>query len=255
MPDQAGTVETLDYRRSPLPPRDELVAAHRRAWARLAAPGEWWTSAVRVAIAKETRAATDCTLCRDRKAALSPHAVTGTHTSATDLPEVLIEVIHRVRTDSGRLTRRVYDDALAGGLSDAEYVETIGVMATVIAIDTFCDALGMPRHALPMPAPVAGKPRRRRPAGAKDGLAWVPTVAPEDLTEAEAGMYDGLSAVNIHRALSLVPAEVEGFFDLDAVQYLPDAALRDFGTEYRTLTHAQIEFLAARVSAINQCFY
>ena len=147
----------------------------------------------------------------------------------------------------------MYDDARAGDLSDAEYVETIGVMATVIAIDTFCDAMGIPRHALP--APVAGEPRRRRPAGAREGLAWVPTVAPEDVTEAETGMYDGLAAVNIHRALSLVPAEVEGFFDLDAVQYLPDAVLRDFGTEYRSLTHAQIEFLAGRVSAINQCFY
>ena len=67
--------------------------------------------------------------------------------------------------------------------------------------------------------------------------------------------HDGLSAVNIHRALSLVPAEVAGFFDLDAAHYLPDGVLRDFGTEYRALTHAQIEFLAARVSAINQCFY
>ena len=138
-------------------------------------------------------------------------------------------------------------------MSDAEYVETVGVMATVIAIDSFCDAVGMPRHALP--TPIAGEPRRRRPAGAKEDLAWVPTVAPEDITEAEAGMYDGLSAVNIHRALSLVPAEVAGFFDLDTVHYLPDAVIRDFGTEYRALTHAQIEFLAGRVSAINQCFY
>ena len=253
MPLKAGTPETLAYRRGPSPVRDELVAAHRRAWDRLAAPGEWWTGAVRVAIAKETRVATDCGLCRERKSALSPYAVTGTHAAATELPEVLIEVIHRIRNDAGRLTRQVFDDALAGGLSDAEYVETIGVMAAVIAIDTFCDAMGMPRHALP--APVAGEPRRRRPAGAKEGLGWVPTVAPEDVTQAEAGMYDGLAAVNIHRALSLVPAEVEGFFDLDAVQYLPDAVLRDFGTEYRALTHAQIEFLAARVSAINQCFY
>ncbi len=253
MPVTAGTGETLEYHRSPLPVRDELAAAHRRAWERLPRPGEWWTGAVRVAIAKETRAATDCTFCKERKAALSPYAVTGTHTAKTDLPEVLIDVIHRIRTDSGRLSRQVYDEALAGGVSDAEYVETVGVMATVIAIDTFCDAMGMPRHALP--APVAGEPRRRRPAGAKEGLAWVPTVAPEDLTEAEAGMYDGLGAVNIHRALSLVPAEVEGFFDLDAVQYLPDAVLRDFGTEYRALTHAQIEFLAGRVSAINECFY
>ena len=100
-------VETLDYRQSPLPLRDDLVVAHQRARARLGAPGEWWTGAGRVAIARETRAATDRGLCRDRRAALSPRAVTGTrtHTAATGLPEALVEVIHRIRTDSGRLTR------------------------------------------------------------------------------------------------------------------------------------------------------
>ena len=250
---EAATVETLDYRLSPLPVRGDLASAQQRAWARLAAPGEWWSAAVRVAIAEGTRAAIDCAFCRERKAALSPYAVSGAHSAATDLPEVLVEVIHRIRTDPGRLTRRFYEEALAGRLTDAEYVETIGVMATVIAIDSFCDAMGIPRHELP--APVSGEPRRRRPAGAKEGLAWVPTVAPEDLTEAEAGMYEGLSAVNIHRALSLVPAEVVGFFDMDSVHYLPDGQLRDYGTEYRALSHAQTEFLAGRVSAINRCVY
>ena len=250
---EAAAARSLDYRLSPLPVRGDLIAARKRAWARLAAPGEWWPGAVRIAIAEETRAAETCGFCRERKAALSPYAVTGAHETATDLPEALVEVIHRIRTDPGRLTRRFYEEALAGGLADAEYVETVGVMATVIAIDSFCDAMGLPRHSLP--APLAGEPRRRRPAGAKEGLAWVPTVAPEDLTEAEAGMYDGLSAANIHRALSLVPAEVAGFFDMDSVHYLPDAQLRDFGTEYRALTHAQTEFLAGRVSAINRCVY
>ena len=250
---EAAMVESLDYRLSPLPVRGDLIAAQKRAWARLAAPGEWWSGAVRIAIAEETRAAERCGFCRERKAALSPYAVTGAHETVTDLPEVLVEVIHRIRTDPGRLTRRFYEEALAGGLSDAEYVETVGVMATVIAIDSFCDAMGLPRHSLP--APVAGEPRQRRPAGAKEGLAWVPTVAPEDLTDAEAGMYDGLSAVNIHRALSLVPAEVIGFFDMDSVHYLPDGQLRDYGTEYRALTHAQTEFLAGRGSVINQCVY
>ena len=253
MPAESATVETLHYRYAPVPVRDGLAASQRRAWARLGEPGEWWTGAIRIAIAEETRAATDCAFCAERKAALSPYSVSGTHTAATDLPEVLVDVIHRIRTDPERLTRRIYEDALAGGLSDAEYVETVAVIATVVAVDTFCDAMGLPRHALPAPMP--GEPRRRRPAGAKDGLAWVPTVAPDDVTRAEAGLYDGLAAVNIHRALSLVPAEVVGFFDLDAEHYLPDALLRDFGTEYRALTHAQIEFLAARVSAINQCVY
>lgn len=243
----------FDYHDSPVPVRRDMADAHARAWARLAGPGEWWTGAQRVAIARETRAALDCPSCAERKAALSPYAVTGTHQAVTDLPPVLVDVIHRVRTDASRLTKQFYDAALAGGLSDAEYVETIGIMANVITIDSFCDAMGLPRRDLPEPR--AGDPRRQRPTGAKDGLAWMPTVAPADVTEAEAGLYDGLAGVHIHQALSLVPAEVVGFFDLDTVHYLPDSVLRDFGTEYRDLTHAQIEFLAARVSAINQCVY
>ena len=31
--------------------------------------------------------------------------------------------------------------------------------------------------------------------------------------------------------------------------------MRDFGREYRAITHAQIELLAGRISAINQCVY
>jgi len=243
----------IDYAHSPLPVRANLVEAHQRAWQRLAEPGNWFSGAERIAIAREVRAAPDCAFCIERKAALSPYAVTGAHTTVTDLPEPLIEVIHRTRTDAGRLTRKFLDDAMAAGLTDGQYVEAIGVLATVVAIDSFCDAMGLPRHNLP--EPVAGEPSRYRPPGAKDGLAWVPTIAPEDVTDAEAGMYDGLAAVNIHRALSLVPNEVVGFFDLDSVQYLPDTQLRDFGIEYRDLTHAQTEFLAARVSAINQCVY
>ena len=59
---------------------------------------------------------------------------------------------------------------------------------------------------------------------------------PEDMTEPEAGVYDGLCVVNTQRALSLVPAEVTGFFDPDTVHCVPDAVLLDFGTEYRSLT-------------------
>lgn len=243
----------IDYSNAGIDVREGLVAAQRRAWDRLGAPGTWWDAATRIAIAEEARQALSCGYCAARKAALSPYALDGEHDAATNLPPVLVDMIHRIRTDASRLTERFYQDALAGGLSDAEYVETVGVMANVITVDSFCDALGAPRFALP--APQGGAPTRHRPAGAKPGLAWMPTLAPEDLTDAEAGMYDGLAAVNIHRALSLVPAEVIGFFDIDAEHYLPDSLLRDFGNEPRDLTHAQIEFLAARVSAINQCVY
>jgi len=60
---------------------------------------------------------------------------------------------------------------------------------------------------------------------------------------------------NIMKALSLVPGEVRSFFDLVTHQYLPGAAMRDFAHEYRAISHAQIELLAARVSALNRCLY
>jgi hypothetical protein len=37
--------------------------------------------------------------------------------------------------------------------------------------------------------------------------------------------------------------------------YLRDEEIRDFDTEYRAISHAQIELIAARASSINACFY
>jgi len=53
------------------------------------------------------------------------------------------------------------------------------------------------------------------------------------------------------KAMSLVPDEVRGFFDLVSHQYMPPLAMRDFSREYRAISHFQIELLAARVSALN----
>jgi len=233
--------------------RDDLISAHDRAWHRLAAPGTWWSGVERVAIATEARAAPACRLCRGRRDALAPGMVTGRHDCASELSESVVDAVHRVRTDSARLTEAWARGLLQAGMSDGHYVELIGIVATVTAVDSFRHALGLPER--PLPEPLPGEPARRRPAGAKPGLAWVPTVAPEDLTAEDPPMYQGKSGANIHRALSLVPEEVIGFFDLDDAMYLPDALLRDFGHEHRALTHAQIELLAARVSALNQCTY
>ena len=243
----------MNYSALPFPVRDDIVSAQRLAWTRLAGPGSWWDGPMRIAIAAETRQAQHCVFCAARLKALSPYTVRGHHNSKGVLSDALTEVIHRVVTDQSRLTKSFYNTALESGISDGEYVETIGVIATVIAIDGFTRAIGLPEFELPDPEP--GEPSRHRPIGAKIDRAWVPTVAPEDATDAEAGLYDGLPGVNIHRALSLVPEETISFFNLDAVHYLPPAQVRDFGTEHRNLSHVQIEFLAARISALNQCVY
>ena len=243
----------LAYDESTYPVRADVAAAHARAWQRLAAPGTWLDGAMRVAIAAETRHAPACAHCAAVKQALSPATSAELHDAVTALPAIWVDAIHRIRNDAPRLSDTWLNGLRAEGLEDPQIVEMTGVIATVVAIDTFTDALGLPRH--PLPEPLPGEPSRTLPAGARPGVGRFATVAPEDVTQGEADLYAQLSGANIHRALSLVPAEVKGFFDLDTAMYLPDKELRNFGNETRALTHAQIELIAARVSAINQCFY
>ena len=242
------------YEAAPIAIREDLAAAHRRARDHLAHPGTWWDGAERIALMAEARHAVDCALCRRRKAALSPAAVAGTHDSLGELPGIAVEIVHRIRTDPARLTRRWYEDVLQSGLTPEQYVEIVSVVAHTVALDSFAQGIGMPP--LRLPQPVTGMPNRHRPAGAKPGRAWVPWIEAADLTEAEAGIYPvGRPPANIHKAMSLVPAEVKSFFDLCEHHYLGPFEMRDFGREFRAITHAQIELLAARVSALNRCFY
>ena len=242
------------YQTAPFAIRDDLAAAHRRALDHIAQPGTWWDGAQRVALAAEVRFAPACTLCRRRKEALSPAAVSGSHDRVSDLPEISVEVVHRVRTDPGRLTRAWFQGAIDAGLSVEHYVEIISVAAHTVALDTFARAIGIAD--LPLPEPGSGPASRRRPQGARPGPAWVPWIEPADLTAAEAGIYPQTRPpANIHKAMSLVPEEVSSFFDLCEHQYLGPLDMRDFGREFRAITHRQIELLAARVSALNRCFY
>ena len=245
--------EALRIDAAKLPIRDGLAVELERAWSRLGAPGTWWSGAERVAIAAEVRLAPHCALCRRRKEALSPYTVPGEHDHAGALSPPEVEIVHRVATDAGRLTRKWVESMLQAGVGEERYVEALGVIALIVALDTFDAALGLePR---PLPAPQAGEPSRSRPAGATKDLAWVATLAPHSVAPGEPDPFKVHGAKNIHRALSLVPQEVFNFFDLDVELYLKDQEIRDFDREYRALTHPQIELLAGRVSALNGCYY
>ena len=244
-----------------LPARVSLVRAIDAAWLRLAEAGTWWSGAERLDLAAHVRLAPSCPLCRQRKAALSPYTVDACHASHGHLPDAAVEAVHRLATDAQRLTgtwvRAI--SAAAGpapsavGLGEEAYVEIVSIVAIVIALDTFDAALGRPPR--PLPTPVPGVPSRRRPAGAKRNLAWVATMAPEDVTPGDPNPYPLHSDKNIHRALSLVPQAVIDFFDLDVELYLKDDEIRDFAHEHRAISHAQIELIAGRASAINRCYY
>jgi alkylhydroperoxidase family enzyme len=242
----------LDYSDAPIPVREDLPASHRRAFERLARPGTWWSGEERIAIAEAVRGAGSCSLCARRRDALSPLAVDGVHDHAGVLPDAAVEVIHQVTLDPGRLSRSWFEKALAGGLSDARYVEIVGVVVTVLSVDRFCRALGVAPRALPEPVP--GEPTQRRPSGALPEGAWVPMIKESRAKGEEAGLYGGPRTGNVIRALSLVPDEVRGLLDLSAAHYLTPNQMLDLDAG-RCLDRRQIELLAGRVSALNECFY
>ena len=245
----------ISYENLPWPVRDDITAAHQRTWERLGQAGTWLTGAERIAVAAEARAAHDCQLCRDRGEALSPNAVQGSHDHTGQLSDLEVEQIHRISTDPGRLSRTWYQGLSESGMAEERYVDTMGVIANIVAMDTFTKGLGLDPWPLPNAQP--GEPTRHRPAAAKRQLAWVSTLAPEDAVgTADGDLYAGRpTAAHIYQAMSLVPAAVKDFFDLVVNQYLAPEAMRDFDNEYRAINHAQIELVAGRVSAINQCVY
>jgi len=243
----------IDYGAAPVPVREDLPAAHRRAWRRLARPGSWWSGSERVAIAAEVRNAPSCPLCRERKAALSPGAVAGRHAALGGLPDAALDAVHRITTDPGRLTTAWFEETLAAGLGDGRYVELVGVVVTVVSIDSFCRGLGVPLHPLPEPEP--GEPSRRRPPGLASGVAWVPMLERRRAAPEDRDIFPAPRDANVLRALSLVPDEVRTLLDLSGAHYLKPRQMLDLARSDRALDRAQIELVAARVSALRECFY
>lgn len=233
--------------------RGDLVQAHEQAWTAIASPGTWFTGAQRVAVAAEVRRARSCAHCAAIKVALSPNAVAGTHETTGALGAAAVELIHRVVGDPGRLSEKWSQSVLDRGMSEGEYVETVGLVAMVMVLDTCMRGLGLPERALPAPLP--GEPSRYRPAGARKQAAWLPLVEPEDATEADGPMYPSPKAGYIYRGLSLVPQSLRDYWTMISFHYLPSKEIYEFDSSIRAIRRPQIEVLAARVSALHQCAY
>ena len=249
---------TISYSDAPYDVRHDIAEAHQKTWDHISASGTWWTGEVRVAIAAETRNAAACALCRACKDALSPYAIDGDHDGLGYLPDLVIEMIHRIVTDPGRITQKWVAGLIARGIAEPSYVEIVGVIAHTMCVDSFTDALGMPRHALPDPSD--GEPTQILPGGTETDTAWLPTIPPENADETLLAIYpqgigDAPNAPHVRRAMSLVPAEALSFFKLNDVQYLPPEAMWNVGINPRTISKSQVELTASRVSSLNGCFY
>ncbi len=246
----------FDYSDAPYCLPEYKAAAHRGAWDYMAQPGSWWTGSDRVAIATASRAAQDCALCSERKAALSPNAVTGTHDGTGDgITDKVVDAVHRITTDPARLTGTWVEGLLDDTFTYGHYVEMVSLIVNLISIDSLHRALDLPLEPLPQPLP--GEPDGYLPPGAAVDVAWVPMIFPENLSEREADIYFGAPQMgHVIRAMSLVPEAVRWLNRLSEAHYLPTPEVGDFAKNGRlTLSRAQTELVAARTSYYNDCFY
>lgn len=205
-----------------LPVADSVAEAHAETRRTFARPGAWWSGMDRLRIVLETR-----------NAAQAQTPAQGERAAGVDLPPIAVAAIHGIRNDSGRLTRRWFDELIDMGLQPEAYVELVSVAASSVIVDTFAQGIGGPLPKLPEPEP--GAPTFERSDDVVDAGAWLPIKR-----EGQA---------NILRSLGLVPSALKLFFDTFQPSYYmrPNAAF--------SISRPQVELVASRVSAVNECFY
>lgn len=198
--------------------RPDLIDNLERTWANLARPGARWTGAERLTIADEAR--------RARKQ--RPPGAT--------LPAAAIDAARLLAARPAAARRRWLEDLVAGGLDYERFVELVGVVSRLVAMDTFRHALGLPPE--PLPEPVPGEPSGKVASQARRDRAWVPMVG----------------AAGVTQALSLVPSENTELERFHGPMYLTFDQMSDPAFA-RGLTRPQMELVAARTSVVNECFY
>lgn len=221
-----------------VPAVEAIRTSQDRAIAAVAAPGDWLTGEQRVEAWQHARAAATDELDQRRRAAISPFAVDGEHPGTDLLSEAAVEIVHRVASDPGRLTR-AWADPLIAAVGEETYTELVGVVAITSVVDRFADAMGVPRPDLPAPRP--GEPARDRPTDVGDVGAWVSQAT-------------GPTVANVSRTLSLVPVTNLPWRDLVNTHYSRGAEFMD-AVWQRPLTRPQVELVASRTTTWNECFY
>ncbi len=233
------------YSNTDLPIREGINQSHKAAIESFHTTGTWFDGISREKILREFRFAdaNSCETCRKHKLALSPYTDQGPHQFVTDLPKEMVEVIHRLTTDSGRLTEKWFRGVLDSGLSQEQYIEILGCVATAITLDTFALAIDVGLK-LPVEKIDMSEPSMiRNPAVVRED-AWVP-VSERSLELGPSGLP---TVPNIARAMGLVPSAVGQFFSVMRSHY----GLTELESE---LSRSQTELIAARTSAHNDCFY
>ena len=103
-----------------------------------------------------------------------------------------------------------------------------------------------------------GEPSKKLPDSATIDHAWVPIIpaGPRGGAPAQALYGETEFVANIFSALSLVPDEASGVMQLGQTQYVGASDFQNFKFfRDENFSRAQLELVAARISALNNCFY
>lgn len=219
--------------------RPDLAAAHLEAWRQVTAPGASFDGAERRAIAATALGAMDD--AEPLPPWVSPTQAGRKMAGGDVLSDVVIDSVYRIARHAASLTEDWYGSIIERGLNPVAYVEIVGVVAAVAAVDGFSRAAGVQRPVLP--SSMAGAPHHRHPVVEAATLNWVPVAAPADRV---AAVVQGLSAA---------PDERNNVMRLAAAQYIPFDEMGDLGWNRGTLSRGEMELVAARLSAARQCFY
>jgi len=208
----------FEFATTPVEIRTNIRRLFRREWDRLALAGTWWSGRERVDVARAARLARF-----------------GGEDSPSVLPSVAIEVAATTSAWPASI-RRTWVEKMAGEIGYHRYVEIVGVTSRLAAVDTFHTGLGVEYE--PLPDPESGEPSHSEEPLTRPGAGWVPMVGGASITQ----------------ALSLVNAESTAQEDMHGPLYLTYEGMAQL--DYvGGLSRAQMELVAARTSAINECFY
>lgn len=218
-----------------------IMAAIDAAAASLSSSGDWLTAAARHEAVAHVRDARTNELDHRRREAISPNAVEGQHGAGEHLSQEAIEVIHRITSDPGRLTR-TWADQMIEALGEETYTELVGIAASTAALDMFASATTDSDAELPTAASASVKePARVRPEDVDDVGAWVSQTV-------------STTMANVSRSLSLVPVTNQAWVGLVQAMYSRGAEFLDLEWS-RALSRPQVELVAARTTAELECFY
>lgn len=212
------TSESLSWPTAPSPDPGRWIAVER-AWKNLIEVGPTLTAAERYLTIHSAR-----------------RAWSGSSQPAIGA-EPLEMAAHWVARDPGGLSEQLVVEWEDAGLDRIRYLEVVGVVARLANVDFYVRGLGIPVFDLPT-TPPSGEPTGDVAPTARITNGWVPATGP----------------LFAPAALNALPSEAASFLDLHEAMYVPFAEFANGGYTDE-LTRVQIEYIAARTSYLNECFY